>query len=349
MIRAAALAAGLLITGSVAAGELEVSRGKTLFDRGWSRGPMASALGPLYDAASCAACHPGGGRGSIAGPGLVVRLADDPRYGWQLQRHAVPGVMPEPAPDVRWEAVRLPGVGEVLRRPVVTVADGRLATLRLAPSLRGAAALARVPKPGGRFGWKAEIAGLDDQVASALSLDMGIGSPARPAAAGDCTPAQQTCLRAAADQVETSTRDLEALGAYLVALRPRPLPAVMAEGTALFADTGCAACHRPAVNVPADAAVTGTPHQTLRIYTDLTLHDLGDELADPSGFPNAARWRTAPLVDLGAADGFLHDGRARDLRETILWHGGEAASSRARFLALSRAAQGELMSFLAHL
>jgi CxxC motif-containing protein (DUF1111 family) len=66
-------------------------------------------------------------------------------------------------------------------------------------------------------------------------------------------------------------------------------------------------------------------------------------------------WRTAPLWGIGYTDyvaggagrgGYLHDGRARTLTEAILWHGGEAATSRQRFEALSKADREALLAFL---
>jgi CxxC motif-containing protein (DUF1111 family) len=43
---------------------------------------------------------------------------------------------------------------------------------------------------------------------------------------------------------------------------------------------------------------------------------------------------------------FLHDGRARNLTEAILWHGGEAAKARDRFAALEKAGRQALITFL---
>lgn len=78
------------------------------------------------------------------------------------------------------------------------------------------------------------------------------------------------------------------------------------------------------------------------------------------GWPTAARvgvasgreWRTAPLWGIGLTKTvsghtyFLHDGRARNLTEAILWHGGEAAASRDAFLAMSRDERAALLRFL---
>jgi CxxC motif-containing protein (DUF1111 family) len=72
-------------------------------------------------------------------------------------------------------------------------------------------------------------------------------------------------------------------------------------------------------------------NQTIHPYSDFLLHDLGPELGD--GFSqfeaSGDEWRTAPLWGLGllpVVNGhmhLLHDGRARNVEEAILWHGSE--------------------------
>ena len=43
---------------------------------------------------------------------------------------------------------------------------------------------------------------------------------------------------------------------------------------------------------------------------------------------------------------FLHDGRARNLKEAILWHGGEAEAMRETFKAMPKADRDALIAFL---
>lgn len=115
----------------------------------------------------------------------------------------------------------------------------------------------------------------------------------------------------------------------------------------LFAQTGCAACHRPAF-----ALKDG---QQVPAFTDLLLHDMGPGLSDgiKEGTATGQEWRTAPLWGLGAAirdkRPLLHDGRAANVTEAILWHEGEAAAARATFQALSLNDRTRLLIFLAGL
>ncbi len=43
---------------------------------------------------------------------------------------------------------------------------------------------------------------------------------------------------------------------------------------------------------------------------------------------------------------FLHDGRARDLMEAVLWHDGEAAAAKAKVLQMGATDREALLAFL---
>lgn len=364
-----AAAALLLPTLPAAAySELEAARGKALFDRPWTAagGAGPAGLGPLFNARSCAECHPAGGRGDPAGPALVLRLAPGSPLGRQLQVRAVAGVEVEGRPEIVTDSrdVALGDGTRVELRRLRPTPDG---SLRLAPPLRGAALLARVPRtavlagadpadrdgdgvrgiPGpGVVGRTAAEPTLAGQVADALALDMGVSTPTRPGSAGDCTAVQVDCLKTAGvGPVEADATVLQNLAAYLEALRPLPAGPAHDAGEAAFAGLGCAACHRPSFTIPSDPSVTGTTTETVRPYTDLLLHDLGDEMADVT----TRSWRTAPLWGLRDGGPYLHDGRATSLAEAILWHGGEAGAARERFRTAGGDERAALLAFLAQL
>ncbi len=102
--------------------------GNALFNRNWVTAPSSTTgsdgLGPIFNAASCSACHFKDGRGrppvppEVAFESLLVRLsvpgADDvdgaaaePNYGRQLGHRAILGVAPEGRPRLEWD--ELPG------------------------------------------------------------------------------------------------------------------------------------------------------------------------------------------------------------------------------------------------
>jgi len=208
----------------------------------------------------------------------------------------------------------------------------------------------------GRFGWKAAAATIDDQNSLAFSLNIGMSTPRQPAPWGDCTPKETACVKAphgadaGAGETEIAPQLLALVDAFVRAEPAPPRldadPALATAGATIFADIGCAACHRPSYKI---AAAEGGAH-IISPYSDLLLHDLGDGLRDAEGV--AGEWRTAPLWGLGtierdaAPKAYLHDGRARSLEEAILWHGGEATHVIAAAKALTAAEWDALLTFL---
>lgn len=216
----------------------------------------------------------------------------------------------------------------------------------------------------GRFGWKAGSPTILQQSAEAAAGDMGLGSALIPKPGGDCTPLQPTCLAAPHGGTEKNPGhefkpqllELTAFYARNLAV-PRRREAedegVMA-GKRLFHEIGCASCHRPSFTT---GTSTPDPHlagQRIWPYTDLLLHDMGAGLADhrPEGQATGREWRTAPLWGIGLTEVvsghtfFLHDGRARNITEAILWHSGEAQAARDGFAALSRTDREKLIAFV---
>ena len=220
----------------------------------------------------------------------------------------------------------------------------------------------------GRFGWKARMATLDEQNQSAFSADIGLSVPLHPSGAGECTQAQVACLQAPDgnmpryDNLEVHRGMLDPVLSFIRNLsvperRDMEDPQVLS-GEQVFVESGCARCHRPRFKTGRHAA-DGSRHahlagREIRPYTDLLLHDMGAGLADAvsEGDVPGREWRTAPLWGIGhtkAVSGhtyFLHDGRARNLLEAILWHGGEAQAARDAVVALDRPRREALLRFL---
>lgn len=116
----------------------------------------------------------------------------------------------------------------------------------------------------------------------------------------------------------------------------------------------CNACHKSLIRTGRHPDINGLSFQEIRPYTDLLLHDMGEGLADnrPEFLADGQEWRTPPLWGIGLFDivnghtNYLHDGRARNLEEAILWHGGEAEASKEAFIELSAKEREDLISFL---
>ena len=101
-------------------------------------------------------------------------------------------------------------------------------------------------------------------------------------------------------------------------------------------------------------AVDALSNQLIQPFTDMLLHDMGEGLADhrPDYEATGTEWRTAPLWGIGLVKivnkhtNFLHDGRARNIEEAILWHGGEAEASQEAFKAMNKEKRDALITFL---
>ncbi|HTO31132.1 MAG TPA: di-heme oxidoredictase family protein [Pararhizobium sp.] len=234
--------------------------------------------------------------------------------------------------------------------------------------ISGKASVVRDPQSGqlvlGRFGWKAQTASVRQQAAEALAGDIGISSPAVERNHGDCTAAQATCL-SMADGVQARLGDTEAPDPVLglitfysenlavPARRKASFPETL-DGKKVFYDSGCISCHVPKFVTRRDAGNKAHAFQLIWPYSDFLLHDMGEGLADGQqvGEASGREWRTPALWGIGltkVVSGhtfFLHDGRARNLTEAILWHGGEALKARDRFAALEKADRQALITFL---
>ena len=229
-----------------------------------------------------------------------------------------------------------------------------------ADSVSGRVHWVRDPETGerkpGRFGWKAIQATVTGQVTTALVMDMGITTPIRPDV--ELTAAEAAArARPTGGSPELEGKNFAALVSYCrtlgVPARRGLEDAAVSRGAARFQDLKCVSCHVPTLPV-GPASHPAISETVIHPYTDLLLHDLGPELSDgmPEGEAAASEWRTAPLWGMGLAervDGYrflLHDGRARTPEEAILWHGGEASTSREAFRQLPAPARQELLSFL---
>lgn len=216
----------------------------------------------------------------------------------------------------------------------------------------------------GRFGWKAGQPTVKQQSAEAFAGDIGIGSWMAPLPYGDCMPAQKMCREAPhggsaakpAEEINAKLLDLVAFYARNLAVPARRNPDApeVLRGKMLFHDIGCASCHVPSFRTGQASPDEHLRGQVIWPYTDLLLHDMGNGLADgrPEGRADGREWRTAPLWGIGLTEivnghtFFLHDGRARNLTEAILWHGGEAQRARDAFADLPAEDRQRLIAFV---
>lgn len=213
----------------------------------------------------------------------------------------------------------------------------------------------------GRFGWKANVPTIFQQTAGAFNGDIGITTSLFPS--DHCTSAQHDCLSAingndSSFNYELSNYQLDRTAYYAstlaVAGRRNAKDATVLQGKKLFTQAGCAKCHVPSYTTGTNADIPELSDQKIYPYTDLLLHDMGDGLADnrPDYLANGKEWRTPPLWGIGLFftvnkhTNYLHDGRAGNLQEAILWHGGEAESAKENFRKMKSTERDALITFL---
>lgn len=209
----------------------------------------------------------------------------------------------------------------------------------------------------GRFGWKSNTATLHTQVAAAFNGDIGIKTSLF---SSENHTSNQSGLDLLADggTIEITDEDLEKVVLYCQSLgvpaRRNSSAYDVQKGSNIFKSLNCHKCHT-------ESYVTGNsgniePLKNVRIYpyTDLLVHDMGPDLADnrPDGLADGNEWRTPPLWGIGLIQTvnnhtfLLHDGRARSIEEAILWHGGEAETSKNAFKQLPANERALLLAFL---
>jgi CxxC motif-containing protein (DUF1111 family) len=339
-------------------------------------------LGPVYVQPSCAACHLRGGRG----PGQTRRMAVVSRSTGAPVESLPYGPLVRPLITARAVTPVLPPDGGIpqgatlevttrLPAPVFgrayleAIADSEIERVAAEQAVRADPIHGRVNRvsfdsrstvdpafpahaPGesgliGRFGVKARLATLDDVVADALQGDVGLTSALRPAELTNPDGLTDDLLPG----VDLPDTQLAALVGYTRLLDIPRRRAPDPRGAALFDSVGCAVCHVPSLRTRSDWPTPQLAGMDAPVFTDLLLHDMGAELTDGQQEHGAGPrdFRTAPLIGLRHLASYLHDGRARTLREAILAHGAagsEAAGTVERFEALGTGDQDALLAFV---
>ena len=207
----------------------------------------------------------------------------------------------------------------------------------------------------GRFGWKANQPSVFQQTCGALSGDLGITTQLFSSENVGAIPGGDTLRNGGTPEIEDELLNKMVLYTKVLAVPARRdwKEQDVLKGKELFTAIGCNTCHSPKLQT-GSSSISAHSNQTIRPYTDMLLHDMGDDLADgrPDYLANGNEWRTQPLWGLGliqVVNGhtfLLHDGRASNIEEAILWHGGEAEKAKNAFMNLTKEEREKLIRFL---
>lgn len=209
----------------------------------------------------------------------------------------------------------------------------------------------------GRFGWKANEPNLLQQIAGAFSGDIGLTTSILPKE--NCPSPQKDCNDAPnGGNPEITDKQLSRVTFYqaslAVPMRRNVKDKDVLKGKALFHKLKCISCHAVGLKTGKSTINPLIDGVTINPYSDFLLHDMGDELADgrPDFLANGNEWRTQPLWGIGLIKTvnkhtfLLHDGRARNIEEAILWHGGEAKKSKEDFMKLTKKQREQVIKFI---
>jgi CxxC motif-containing protein (DUF1111 family) len=210
-----------------------------------------------------------------------------------------------------------------------------------------------------RFGWKAQNKSLMVFSGEAYHVEQGVTNEAFPnprETDSKCDPNPHP--EDHTNFITGGNGDVTEFAMFMRLLAP-PKPvtsytsvtaASISRGSDLFQISGCALCHTPSLTT-ALSVIAALSKQSVNLYSDLLVHNMGSDLADGVSQNNAAgdEFRTAPLWGLGQRIFLLHDGRTSDLVQAIKAHSSrnsEANRSIDVFNALPDAQKQDLLNFL---
>lgn len=331
----------------------------------------SDGLGPLFNAAGCAACHNVpviGGTTPMTEMRAGHRDADGKfhivGFTTLFQMFSIP--------DHRCQAVIPPEVNVIARRApiplfgaglVEAVDDETLIALedpfdRDGDGISGRAAIVTDVATGrrrvGRFGWKAQIATLLTFSGDAYTNEMGITNDVFPLEplGGISAARLRECdlLKDPEDVVDprTGKRSIDNFEAFMKFLAPLPRGPITDEvraGEQVFTALGCASCHVPVLTTGANASAA-LNRKTLALFSDLLLHDVGtgDGIEQEAAQQNEIR--TPALWGLRTRRPLMHDGSAATVAAAIGQHAGEASGVIERYRATTEPLRQALLAFL---
>jgi CxxC motif-containing protein (DUF1111 family) len=334
-------------------------------------------LGPVFNMASCGACHGNPVSGGISPvteerAGHFNGTAFVPHPGDSLiHSSAINAGIQEQVRDgneVRTFRTSLNTLGDgfvecVDNNTILDIANAQPQAMRgesvRVPIAEGIPGQTEV----GRFGWKAQHASLVSFSADAYLNEMGITSPFPGTSVENTSNGNSV---AAFDEVadpEDNGDDVRIFARFMRSTKVPPrdtaraaTPAAQA-GASLFNQIGCNICHVTQMRTMAPGrllnagAFTVPPalgNKIIHPFSDFLLHDVGtgDGIVQNGPATTRNKVRTAPLWGVRTRNRLMHDGASLTFNDAILRHAGQATGVINSYRALSQANRNNIVAFL---
>jgi CxxC motif-containing protein (DUF1111 family) len=202
----------------------------------------------------------------------------------------------------------------------------------------------------GRFGWKAQVATVHQFAGDAYLNELGITNPSFP---HENRP-QGKQIEPACDTVADPEDDGSGVTAFtdfmrfLAPVPRRSITPQVQRGHQVFSQIGCASCHVPSM-MTGPNAVAALSNKSVKLFSDLLLHDIGTGDGIKQGLARGNDFRTAPLWGLSRRGRYMHDASLNKIDDAILRHRVEAENARNAFVGLPQSDHDALLAFLGSL
>ncbi|HET8678379.1 MAG TPA: di-heme oxidoredictase family protein [Blastocatellia bacterium] len=211
----------------------------------------------------------------------------------------------------------------------------------------------------GRFGHKSQHASLVSFSADAYLNEMGITSSLLPNE-NNILGESSAPFDEVDDPEDVDNEDVEAFAQFMRALRVPgrgPINSTVVAGDSLFTSIGCAVCHtRTFVTAAAGTSINGGAftvpaalgNKTIHPFSDFALHNIGTSggIGGEPGVNNRFSTTTIALWGVRTKHRFMMQGNAHTIFDAIQLHGGQAATARNNFNALSVTQKNQLIAFV---
>ncbi|HLK67671.1 MAG TPA: di-heme oxidoredictase family protein [Bryobacteraceae bacterium] len=212
----------------------------------------------------------------------------------------------------------------------------------------------------GRFGWKDQHGSILSFAADAYQNEMGVTSRLKPT---DTTTVCKTSTDPEDVPDQLGMANIDHFAQFIRGTKAPPRDTTLAAtsdamaGQKMFEGVGCNICHVESMTTaPAGTSINGGQYKVpdalgnmvIHPFGDFLLHDIGtgDGIVQAGPQDTANKLRTVALWGLRTKSRFMHDLASLTLEEAINRHRGEARQVTAKFHALTKSQQQQLITFL---